>query len=58
MRELTFEEAVEVDGQGWTSAFLTGASAGGYAGGLIGNVPGAVVGTVVGGITGVILNLF
>ncbi|MDG5822404.1 Blp family class II bacteriocin [Xylella fastidiosa] len=58
MRELTFEEALKVDGQGWVGAFLTGAGTGAYAGGLIAEVPGAVVGTVVGGVIGVIANLF
>ncbi|WP_205393404.1 hypothetical protein [Xanthomonas hydrangeae] len=50
MRELTIEETFEVDGEGGaTTAFLTGAGAGGFAGGFVGGLPGAAAGALIGG---------
>ncbi|MCC4620740.1 hypothetical protein LL965_11815 [Xanthomonas cassavae CFBP 4642] len=58
MRELTVEETFDVDGEGGaTTAFLTGAGAGGFAGGLAFGPAGAAGGAIVGGAIGVALYL-
>ncbi|WP_314101773.1 hypothetical protein [uncultured Stenotrophomonas sp.] len=57
MRELTIEETFEVDGEGATTAFLTGAGAGGFAGSLVGGPAGAAAGALIGGGIGLALYL-
>ncbi|RWA38352.1 hypothetical protein XfCFBP8078_01965 [Xylella fastidiosa subsp. multiplex] len=50
MRELTYEEALKVDGQGGAAAaFLEGAGAGSIAGGLPCGAVGCAAGALIGG---------
>ncbi len=50
MRELTYEEALKVDGQGGAAAaFLEGAGAGALAGHFVGGPVGCAFGALIGG---------